>query len=201
MRKLIWFLLSLVLCCGWAVADEGRHHEEMTSSQLGTVHFPISCAPDVQESFEKGVALLHSFWYEESEKTFQDVEKQDPKCAMAYWGEAMSTWHQLWDRPDAKAVKKQSALLKRGEKIGAKTEREGDYIAALKSFYSNGKVEHQKRAEAYSLAMERVYQKYPDDHEAAAFYALSLLASEPDGDTTFANRKKAGAVLEKLFAI
>jgi len=89
--------------------------------------------------------------------------------------------------------------LKKAEKLQAKTERERDYIATLKTFYSNAKLEHEKRAKAYSDAMEKVYQKYPDDHEAAAFYALSLLASEPDEDTTFANRKKAGAVLEKLF--
>src|SRR5256886_16867972 len=117
MRKLIWFLLSPALCCGWAVADEGRHHEEMTASQLGTVHFPVSCAPDVQKSFEKGVALLHSFWYEESGKAFQAIQKQDPKCAMAYWGVGMSEWHQLWGHPDASTIKKESAALKKAGKL------------------------------------------------------------------------------------
>src|SRR5882724_5319020 len=111
----------------------------------------------------------------------------------------MSVWHQLWNRPDKKTIKKELGGLKKAEKLHANTDRERDYIAALKAFYSNGKLDHEKRAKAYSDAMEKVYQKYPDDHEAAAFYALSLLASEPDEDTTFANRKKAGAVLEKLF--
>jgi tetratricopeptide (TPR) repeat protein len=180
-------------------ADEGPHHEELTQAQLGTVHFPASCAPDVQKNFEKGVALLHSVWYEESEKTFEEIQKQDPKCAMAYWGEGMSAWHQLWGHPDAKTIKKELAGLKKAEKLHAQTDRERDYIAALKIFYSDPKMEHKTRAKAYSDAMEKVYQKYPDDHEAAAFYALSLLASDPGDDPTFANRKKAGAILEKLF--
>ncbi len=199
MRRLIWILCIAAAYCGVAIADEGHHHEELTQEQLGTVHFPVSCAPDVQKSFEKGVALLHSFWYEESGKAFQEIQKQDPKCAMAYWGEGMSAWHQLWNRPDKALIKKESAALKNAEKLHPQTERERDYIAALKIFYSKGKQDHEKRARAYSDAMEKVYQKYPDDHEAAAFYALSLLASEPDQDTTFANRKKAGAILEKLF--
>ena len=201
MRKLVWILCAALTFCFAAAADEGHHHEELTQDQLGTVHFPVSCAPDVQKSFEKGVALLHSFWYEESTKAFQEIQKQDPQCAMAYWGEGMSAWHQLWGHPDAKTIKKEFAVVKKAQKLHANTERERDYIAALKIFYSNGKLDHEKRAKTYSDAMEKVYQKYPDDHEAATFYALSLLASEPDQDTTFANRKKAGAVLEKLFDI
>ena len=200
MRRLIWVMCVAAVFSGVAAADEGHHHEEMALDQLGTVHFPVSCTPDAQKTFEKGVALLHSFWYEGAEKTFLDVEKQDPKCAMAYWGEAMSLWHQLWDQPKEATIKRASAELKKGDKAKTKTERERDYIQALKAFYSNSKkADHEARARAYSAVMEKVYQKYPDDHEAAAFYALSLLASEPDNDTTFANRKQAGAILEKLF--
>jgi len=202
MRKLIWALCIAAAFSGAASADEDHHHEGLTQEQLGTVHFPVSCTPDAQKTFEKGVALLHSFWYEEAEKAFLDVEKQDPKCAMAYWGEAMSLWHQLWNRPDAATIKRASAELKKADKVKAgTTDRERDYIQALKAFYSNSnKADHEARARAYSAAMEKVYKKYPDDHEAAAFYALSLLASEPDNDTTFANRKQAGAILDKLFA-
>jgi tetratricopeptide (TPR) repeat protein len=202
MRKFIWILCVAAAFSGAMIADEDHHHEELTQQQLGTVHFPVSCSPDAQKTFEKGVALLHSFWYEESEKTFLDVEKQDPKCAMAYWGEAMSLWHQLWNHPDSATIQRASAELKKAHKAKAKTRRERDYIQALEAFYSNDKkADHETRARAYSAAMEKVYQKYPDDHEAAAFYALSLLASEPDNDTTFANRKQAGAILEKLFDV
>jgi len=202
MRKLIWVLCIATAFSGAAFADEGHHHEELTQEQLGTVHFPVSCTPDAQKTFEKGIALLHSFWYEEAEKTFLDAEKQDPKCAMAYWGEAMSLWHQLWDQPKEATIKRASGELKKADKVKAKTGRERDYIQALETFYSNSdKADHEARARAYCAAMEKLYQKYPDDHEAAAFYALSLLASEPDNDTTFANRKQAGAILEKLFEV
>lgn len=202
MQRLIWTWCVAAALCGVGLADEGHHHEDLTDQQLGTVHFPVSCAADVQKDFEKGVALLHSFWYEESTKTFQGIEKRDPQCAMAYWGEAMSSWHQLWDRPQHKKIAADLALLKKGEKLKPSTPRERNYMAALKLFYSNdSKMDHLQRAAAYSAAMEKIYQSYADDHEAAAFFALSLLASEPDGDTTFGNRKKAGAILEKLFAI
>jgi hypothetical protein len=203
MRKLIWVLCVAAAFSGAAFSDEDHHHEALTQDQLGTVHFPVSCTSDARKTFEKGVALLHSFWYEEAEKTFLDVQKKDPKCAMAYWGEAMSLWHQLWDQPKAAIIKRASAELKKADKAKAgTTDRERDYIQALKAFYSNSKkADHEARARAYSAAMEKVYQKYPDDHEAAAFYALSLLASEPNNDTTFANRKQAGAILEKLFEV
>jgi len=191
-------------------------------SQLSTVHFPISCTPEAQKTFEKGVALLHSFWYEEAEKAFTQAATEDPKCAMAHWGVAMSLWHQLWDWPKEDTLKRGAEELKTAERLKPPTERERDYIAAAEAFYTHGagkkagkdgdaSDDHEARARAYSEAMEKVYTRYgvggsapndsPADHEAAAFYALSLLASEPDGDTTFANRKKAAAILEKLFQI
>jgi tetratricopeptide (TPR) repeat protein len=182
-----------------ALADEGHHHEDLTDEQLGTVHFPISCAASVQKPFERGIALLHSFWYEEAEKEFTQITKDDPSCALAHWGVAMSLWHQLWDHPSAATIKRGQAELKKAQALPPRTDRERDYLAALRAFYEK-KGDHNERARAYSEAMEGMYQHYPDDREAAAFYALSLLASEPDGDSTFANRKKAAAVLEKLFA-
>jgi len=180
------------------LADETHHHEDLTAEQLGTVHFPVSCAASVQKPFERGVALLHSFWYEEAEKEFTRIAKDDPSCAMAHWGVAMSLWHQLWDNPNPATVKRAQAELKQARSVHPKTDRERDYIAALNAFYAK-KGDHQQRAKAYSKAMQGVYQRHPDDREAAAFYALSLLASEPDGDTTFAQRKQAAAVLETLF--
>src|SRR5229473_3033978 len=181
-----------------ALADQGHHHEDLAAEQLGTVHFPISCAAYVQKPFARGVALLHSFWYEEAAKEFTHIAKDDPSCAMAHWGVAMSLWHQLWDHPNAATIKRGLAELKKAQSLHPGTDRERDYIASLRMLYGK-KGDHDQRAKAYSQAMEGLYQHYPDDREAAAFYALSLLASEPDGDTTFANRKKAAAVLEKLF--
>lgn len=196
--KRLGLLLVLVLWFALlALADQSHHHEELTPEQLGTVHFPVSCAKAVHKPFERGVALLHSFWYEEAEKEFEQIAKDDPSCAMAHWGVAMSIWHQLWNHPDAATIKRGQAEIKKAKSLHARTDRERDYIAAMGDFYA-GKRNYDMRANAYSKAMEHAYQRYADDREAAAFYALSLLASEPDNDSTFANRKKAAAVLENL---
>ena len=199
-RATLIFTVVVLFACG-ALADEGHHHEDLTTDQLGTVHFPVSCAATVQKPFERGVALLHSFWYEEAEKEFEQIAKDDPQCAMAHWGIAMSIWHQLWNRPDTAIVKRGQAEVKKARSLHPKTDRERDYIAATDAFYRGKKRDFHDRANAYSRAMEAAYQRYPEDREAAAFYALSLLASEPDNDTTFANRKQAAAVLEKLLVV
>src|SRR5438874_7585830 len=112
----------------------------------------------------------------------------------------MSLYHQLWSRPDAADLKRGWNLLRKARAIGARTQRERDYIEALSAFYRKyGKVDHKKSATFYGQAMEKVSQKYPEDGEAAVFYALSLLASAPDHDTTLENPKKAIAILNKLF--
>ncbi|MGO8796787.1 MAG: tetratricopeptide repeat protein [Candidatus Sulfotelmatobacter sp.] len=188
------------------IADDDKdhhHHEDLTAAQLGTVVFPVSCVPLVQKPFERGVALLHSFWYEEAQKEFQQIASDDPHCAMAHWGIAMSLWHQLWNQPDAEVIQHGLAEVHQAESThGTKTPREKAYIAAIAAFYTDSKkLDHDARAKAYSDAMKKVYESYPDDHEAAVFYALSLLASEPHQDATFANRKAAAAILEKLFAV
>jgi hypothetical protein len=188
-----------VLCLTFAGADEGHHHEEMTEAQVGTVHFPTSCAPSVKTSMERGVALLHSFWYEEAEKQFVQVEKDDPQCAIARWGVAMSLWHQLWNRPDKPTLQQGDSALKQARSLPT-TPRERAYIAALSTFYARPDHPYQKRVTAYSGAMAKLAERNPDDHEAAAFYALSLLAAEPDHDQTHANRTQAAEILEKLFA-
>src|ERR1700728_3424500 len=179
-----------------------QHHEDLTSAQLGTVNFPVSCDPVVQKSFQRGVALLHSFWYEEAQKEFEHVAEVDPNCVMAHWGIAMSLWHQLWNQPDEKVIARGLDEVHAAKRQAQKARpRENEYIAAIAAFYSDSeRLDHAARAKAYSDAMKKVYDSYTGDHEAAAFYALSLLASEPHHDETFANRKQAAAILEKLFA-
>jgi hypothetical protein len=191
-------ILSLALP---SLGDEGHHHEELTAEQLGTVHFPVSCDASVQKPFERGIALMHSFWYEEAQTEFESISRKDPHCAMAYWGIAISRWHQLWNEPNATTLALGRKDLAKAQQQKHRTDRERDYIAALGTFYREGKLEHHARAVAYSKAMQDVYRRYPEDREAAAFCALSLLASEPEGDTTFENRKQAAVVLEKLFAV
>ena len=180
--------------------DEGHHHEGMTEAQVGTVHFPSSCAESVRKPIERGVAMLHSFWYEEAEEQFQQIEKDDRYCAIAHWGVAMSLWHQLWNRPDEAILDRGTTELKQARALKNGTPRERDYIAALTLFYAHPKKSYEKRVTAYSREMEKVVNRNPDDREAAAFYALSLLASEPNHDKNSIHRKEAAAVLEKLFA-
>src|SRR5438105_4979851 len=196
--KFLVILAALLTCSCFLVADDdSHHHEDMNEVQVGTVHFPSSCAAAVQKPIERGVAMLHSFWYEEAEKQFKQIGKEDSRCAIAHWGVAMSLWHQLWNRPDPATLERGGAQLKTARSLPA-TPREKDYIAALSKFYEHPRKAYQKRATAYSNAMVKVYERHPDDHEAAAFYALSVLAA--DHDKTNANRKRAAAVLEKLFA-
>jgi tetratricopeptide (TPR) repeat protein len=209
MKRIACLLLSGFLSFA-AFADDDKdkgkdhhHHEDLTETQLGTVHFPVSCTASAQKPFARGVALLHSFWYEEAEKEFVQISNQDTHCTMAHWGVALSIWHQLWNQPDAKVIARGLSEANVAKQDAKKvTPRENAYIAAIAAFYSDSdKVDHDARAKAYSDAMKKVYESYPDDHEAATFYALSLLASEPHHDETFANRKAAAAILEKLFAI
>src|SRR5579864_8995867 len=200
-------LTCLVMClCLLGVApamafdDEmhGHHHE--ASEELGKISFPISCAPESQKRFERGVALLHSFGYEEAGEQFSELAQKDPACAMAHWGIAMSLFHQIWERPGDTALKQGHEELEQAQKIGAKTERERGYIAALALFYDDpAKNDYLKRAGAYSDAMGKLYQQYPSDVEAGAFYALSILAAAPAGDGSLEAKKKAVAVLYPLF--
>jgi tetratricopeptide (TPR) repeat protein len=168
--------------------------------RLGTVNFPVSCAASSQQPFDRGVALLHDFWYEEARAQFERIAKADPTCAMAHWGIAMSAFHQIWDRPSAAANKLGWAEMRKAEALKAKTPRESDYIAALAAFYKPGREEYPARIAAYSDAMGELYKRNPDDVDAGAFYALSLLAAEKPGDTSLAQPRKAMEVLQPLFA-
>ncbi|HTW59611.1 MAG TPA: hypothetical protein VMD99_15900 [Terriglobales bacterium] len=194
-----------VLCVRPSIASsalddqmQGHHHDP--SEQLGKVSFPISCAPGSQAAFERGVALLHSFGYEEAEAQFSEITKSDPSCAMPHWGIAMSLFHEIWERPEDSTLKRGHEEIEKAQRLGAKTERERDYVSALAVFYSDpSRNDYLKQAAAYSDAMAKLYQRYPSDLEAGAFYALSILAAERPGDTTHEAQKKAVAVLTPLF--
>src|SRR5205814_5612778 len=125
-------LLVLFVCSSpFSLADdEGHRHEDMTEAQVGTVQFPSSCA-SVQKPIERGVAMLHSFWYEEAEKQFQQIEKDDPQCAIAHWAVAMSIWHQLWNRPDRPTLERGGPELKQARALKNGTARERGSIPAL----------------------------------------------------------------------
>ncbi len=166
---------------------------------LGKVHFPISCKAEVGPAFEKGVALLHSFQYAAAEKAFNMVAQGDPQCTMAYWGLAMSSYHALWDGADATAVRKGSEYLAKARKIGTADKREREYIDALSIVLSGDRVAGTARLVDYSHALDQLCQHFPDDGEAKAFYALSLLALPEKGDDLEV-RKQAIAILNRLSA-
>jgi hypothetical protein len=169
--------------------------------QLGKVNFPTSCAPEAQATLEKGLALLHSFQYLESEQTFTEAAKQDPQCAMARWGKAMALYRQLWDFPQASTLKKGLEEIEQAQKGSSLTDRERAYLAAAAAFYQdNPKLSHAERTQAYSSALAKLHEQFPEDNEAAAFYALSLVAlADVEHIDDLANRKKAISILDPLF--
>ena len=164
------------------------------------VDFAISCGPTSQKVFKHAVWTLHSFWYREALKEFTAIAAAEPGCAMAYWGIAMSHWYPLWYPPPPAELKAGSEAVAKAMAAPTKTPREADYIAAIAAFYrDNDKLDHQTRAVAYEKAMEQVYRRYPDDREAAVFYALALNASALKTDKTLANQKKAAEILNKIW--
>ncbi len=177
------------------------------ASDLGKVDFPTSGSPAAREPFLRGVAALHSFWYDEAADAFREAQKADPGFAMAYWGEAMTYNHPVWGEQDREAAK---AALERlaptpGERAAkAPTEREKAWLAAVETLYGEG--EKAPRDRAYAEAMRQLHERQPDDlpdHlEAASFYALSLIGPGLISGATGADRDrdliKAAAVLEEL---
>jgi hypothetical protein len=183
MRILPLSLLALAALPALAQMNMEPMAQPAADERLGTVSFSVSCAPAVRAPFNRGVALLHDFWYEEAQRQFEEIEKADPACAMAHWGAAMSSFHQIWNRPDENAIAHGWAEIQKAQSL-AKTDRERAYIAALADFYRPGKAEFPARVEAYRDAMGKLYAQYPGDVDAGAFYALSLLAAIQPGDTS-----------------
>lgn len=188
-------LTSALGCLGQQprpVADASQH--------LDKVSFPISCSAQVQPKFDRGVALLHSFEYDAASAQFRKVERQEPGCAIAYWGSAMALYHELWDPPSESDLAEGWQLVQKAEGASERTPREQGYIAAMAAFYKPGKQSIEDRATAYSQAMGKLQAAYPTDEEATVFYALSLLASEPSTDTSLSYAREAAAILERVFA-
>jgi tetratricopeptide (TPR) repeat protein len=170
------------------------------SEQLGHVNFPNTCKAEAQPALLKGLALLHSFQYQESESAFRAAADLDENCAMAHWGKAMALYHQLWDFPGRHTLSEGLASVTEAQKIGAPTARERGYIAAAAAFYQDDeKLSRAQRTTAYSEALGQLRLKAPEDVEASAFYALSLVALADEGVDGTANRKKAIAILAPLF--
>ncbi len=198
-------VISLVLLCFSVAMPQDKHHQDHhhdSSEKIGRVNFPVSCNETAGKQFNRAVAWLHSFEYGEAERAFTQVTNTDPKCAMGYWGVAMSNYHPIWAPPTPEELKKGLAAVETAKSAGAPTERERDYIAAIEVFYKDSdRLDHRARALAYHKAMEQVYQRYPKDREAAVFYALTLISTGMMADDkSYVNEKKAAEILNRVLA-
>jgi tetratricopeptide (TPR) repeat protein len=193
-------MLIAVSALALAAMDPEHMHEH--SPQLGKLSFETSCSPTAQAQFQTGLRWLHSFEYRRAEQSFSEAAASDPGCGIAQWGVAMSYYHPLWDGPTPRELAKGKEAIDKAKAEGAKSEREKGYIAALDTFYRDSDRPNLKtRAFAYSDAMEKLHGRYPQDDEAAVFYALSLIATGTmDGDSTFGRQKRAGAILNEVLA-
>src|SRR5881227_100187 len=189
LRSRVLLLIGLTSCL------VGRHVECATAPEpgdlraAGKVDFPITCAPSVQSEFSRGVALLHSFFYEEARRVFTSVAESDPKCAMAQWGIAMTWWHPIWTPPRPDEMSAGKAAIEKAMAMNAGMDRERGFITALNVYYNtressnagaigqscHGPVGPRDRVIAYEKAMHQLRDKYPDDFEIEAFYAFAVL--------------------------
>jgi Tetratricopeptide repeat len=163
-------------------------------TKLGRVEFPTSGSEKAQAHFLRGLAALHSFWYEEALEAFRESTKVEPDFAMGYWGEAMAHNHPLWSEQDIAAAREVLTKIKESPKL---TERERAYLGAVKLLYGEG--DKRARDAAYSAAMEKIYRAYPDDLDGAAFYSLSLLGMANPGDKSHLLQGKAGAIAQEVY--
>ncbi|MBC8030517.1 MAG: hypothetical protein H7Z16_10440 [Pyrinomonadaceae bacterium] len=184
-----FLLIALIVALAVSVSAQ--------TSQLGSVKFQTSGSEKAQASFLRGLAALHSFWYEEALEAFRESTKTEPDFMMGYWGEAMAQNHPLWSEQDTVAARQVVGKIKDSPQL---TARERAYLDAVKALYAEG-ADNSKHARdaAYSAAMEKIYRGYPDDLDAAAFYSLSLLGLVTQADKSYRNQARAGAIALEVY--
>jgi tetratricopeptide (TPR) repeat protein len=208
-------LINLVGGLGLVGARAASAPEPGDLRAAGKVDFPVMCKEAVRPEFVRGVALLHSFFYEEARRIFTSVSEQDPQCAMAQWGIAMTWWHPIWTPPTPQEMAAGKAAIEKAMGMSAGTDRERGFITALNVYYNtpdsstpgavgqscHGPVGPRDRVIAYEKAMRELCDKHPDDFEAQVFYAFAVLAAgyATPGDTTLSKQLQAAAILEKLW--
>jgi hypothetical protein len=170
--------------------------QDNADQQLGTVHFATTCNEPAQRRFDRAMRYQHSFWYKQSREIYEETLKADPECGIAYWGIALSLWNNPHFPPPAPNLAPALAAIEKAKAVGAKSERERDYIDALAVLYTDyDKVDYRARLQAYLKAMEALAAKYPDDDEAQIYYAITLNVSASPADKTYAQQLKGAAIL------
>jgi hypothetical protein len=193
--------LALVLTSTFVCADGGHQHSTMKGEKLGTVNFPISCGAASQATFNRAMAMQHSFWFEKSTETFTALAAKDPQCAMAHWGVAMSHYHPLWAPPTNDEFAKGAAAVEKAKRAKKITPRERKYVDAIAAFYADAdKLDHKARQVKYEQAMAAVHEADPKDTEATILYALALDATADPKDKTYSHQMQCGEMLEPIFA-
>jgi tetratricopeptide (TPR) repeat protein len=193
-----WFVISSAIAL--AAAAQGSHHDH--GPQLGTLSFETTCNAGAAGPIRQALGWLHSFEYQQAAASFAAAAAADPRCGIAYWGIAMSQYHPLWAPPTAAELEKAASALAKAREAGAGSARERAYLAAIETFYRDSdRLDHKTRALAYSAAMKQLHERFPEDHEAAIFYALSLIAvGTMDKDPAFTKEKEAGGILNRVLA-
>jgi tetratricopeptide (TPR) repeat protein len=217
-----WRSLRVVFLVGLTSSFLALNHVQCATAPepgdlrgVGKVTFPITCASDVQSDFARGVALLHSFFYEEARRVFTSVAERDPKCAMAQWGIAMTWWHPIWTPPNPDEMRAGKAAIEKAMSMNSGSDRERGFITALNTYYNtadsssaapvgqscHGPVGPRDRVVAYEKAMRQLRDKFPDDFEVQTFHAFAVLATgyATPNDTTLSKQLEAAGILEKLW--
>lgn len=198
-RTLLVIFASVLSTLPLLAEEPHSHHDHADLGNIGTATFPSSCNKTAQKEIDRGVTLIHSFWYSEAEAAFRKGAEADPKCGMAWWGIAMSNYHPLWAPPTPSELATGRDAAQKARTIGAKSARERDFIEAINAFYaSSDTIDHRTRAVAFEKAMENVAGRHPKDLEASIFYALSLNGTALPSDKTYANQKKAAEILHRI---
>jgi tetratricopeptide (TPR) repeat protein len=203
-KPLIWVLVMVLAVAtseAWAQHSEHGTPQRTPPEKLGEVNFPVSCNAAAQKDFNRAMALFHSFWFEPAKESFAKVPEHDRECGMAYWGIAiMSMGNPFAWPPSTNALKAGAAAMVEAQRVGAKSERERDYIAALATYFKDWETrDHRTRVLAFEKAIEGLVAKYPTDDEAKILYALVLNVTALPTDKSFTNQLKAGGILEPLF--
>lgn len=194
---------TILLCASLASLADDSHSQHQHGTPdlgaIGTAHLATSCNAAAQQEIDRGVTLIHSFWYLEAEKSFRRAADADAQCGMAWWGVAMSNLHPLWAPPTADELKAGQQAAAKAKQVGAKTPRELTFIDAINVFYSDAdKLDHRTRMIAYEKAMAQVERANPADLEAAIFHALAMLGAASPSDKTYAQQKQAAQILNRV---